>query len=292
MAERVSPLQGNSVPDRILTQRWSALNVPLMWAAAGQAEDNPRVEWLAAQCEEAVLRAGANHDVVAARAAWHALRECMRSLGIGSQDDLRQWFQPRGWNVGRQREFVPRDVQESLLDMAVALNANVADIEKAYVTATLRLARQSGLREDLRVNLLMRGRNDPSRAAAHARQPHRVAEAEAEMAAAGLGAPELAEKQPESASRRNRRNATAAEPATRAERRGGEFLRTLGYEPFRPIPRPRVRVPTSDRLPAEPPSHAWESLDATDLREEFFRRRCVLKAGPRLSGDASDTHNA
>ena len=172
----------------------------------------------------------------------------MRSWGIGSQDDLCKWFQACGWNVGRQREYVPREAQESLLDMARAINANVADIEKTYVTATLRLARQPGLREDLRFNLLMRGRNDPSRAAAQARQPHRVAEAEAEMAAAGVGAPELAERQPEAASHRNHRNATAAEPATRAERRGGELLRTLGCEPFRPIPQPRVRVPTDDRL--------------------------------------------
>ena len=58
-------------------------------------------------------------------------------------------------------------------------------------------------------------------------------------------------------------------------------MRTLGCEPFRPIPRPRVRAPAGDRLLAEPPSHAWESLDAIDLREEFFRRRRVLKACPR-----------
>ena len=86
--------------------------------------------------------------------------------------------------------------QESLLDTTVVLNAIVTDIEKTYVAATLRLTRQLGLRNDLRVNLIIHGRNDPSRADVRIHQLHRMTEIETEMKAAEFGASELTERQP------------------------------------------------------------------------------------------------
>ena len=76
----------------------------------------------------------------------------------------------------------------------------------------------------------------------------------------------------------NHCNAAASEPPARAGRQDGELIWTLRCDSFRSIPQPRGRASVGDPPPSEPRSHARESLDVIDLCEEFFRRRCVLKA--------------
>ena len=47
LAARVGPVPtGGNLPSAIRRQRWSPLNVPLMWAAAGHQESCPLLEWL------------------------------------------------------------------------------------------------------------------------------------------------------------------------------------------------------------------------------------------------------
>ena len=47
LARRVGPLSaGSTLPRALRQQRWSPLNVPLMWTAAGSQESGVVVEWL------------------------------------------------------------------------------------------------------------------------------------------------------------------------------------------------------------------------------------------------------
>ena len=72
------------VPRVLQHQRWSPLNVPLLWCAAGAEETTPVLEWLVARAEtmdEEVDFFEGRVNPAAVRVGWTTLRAALRSLG-------------------------------------------------------------------------------------------------------------------------------------------------------------------------------------------------------------------
>ena len=96
LARRVGAVPvGSPVPRIVLQQRWSPVNVPLMWAAAGSESSTPVLEFL---CEittgvpDIHFNEGTLSTNVAVRTGWQALREAMRSWGVGQEVYLQAWL--------------------------------------------------------------------------------------------------------------------------------------------------------------------------------------------------------
>ena len=87
LARRVGAVPvGSLVPRIVLQQRWSPVNVPLMWAAAGSESSTPVLEFLCeitAGVPDIHFNEGTLSTNVAVRTGWQALREAMRSWGCG-----------------------------------------------------------------------------------------------------------------------------------------------------------------------------------------------------------------
>ena len=104
-AERVGPVdpQGE-VPRAIRRQHWSAVYVPLMWAAACGDRQCPLLRWLghAASGGPPIVVGGvemAGEDAV--YAGWDALRETVSSWGIETREDLSEWIHNQGFVQAR-----------------------------------------------------------------------------------------------------------------------------------------------------------------------------------------------
>ena len=74
LARRIGVVQPEEpIPRVIRQQRWSPLNVPLMWAAAGGDDTNPVLDWLVERlrsCEPVVHYGGSMEASVAVRTGW------------------------------------------------------------------------------------------------------------------------------------------------------------------------------------------------------------------------------
>ena len=85
LARRVGAVPvGSPVPRVVLQQRWSPINVPLMWAAAGSEPSIPLLDWLCeitAGVPDIQLNEGTLPTNVAVRTGWQALRESDEILG-------------------------------------------------------------------------------------------------------------------------------------------------------------------------------------------------------------------
>ena len=113
VARRVGAVPvGSPLPRQLRNQRWSPLNVPVMWAAAGVLDSNPVCEWLVTACgdipEPVDFHGGIVSASVAARTGLQALRSVFREWGIKSEGDLTLWFRANGFpgaQVGNHISF-------------------------------------------------------------------------------------------------------------------------------------------------------------------------------------------
>ena len=151
LASRIGPVHTDQgVPRLILRQQWSALNVPLMWAAAAGDSENPVLLWLADECSRGgpVLVAGV--DTAGREAvfeAWHALSGAMRSWGIQSREDLSEWIHRQGFVQPRWGGHFSGRAQERILTTAALTDARVSALESTYVQVVLRACGQTTPRE-------------------------------------------------------------------------------------------------------------------------------------------------
>ena len=103
LARRVGAVpRGGQLPRVLRQQRWSPLNVPLMWAAAGQRATTPVLDWLIEVSHRVTdpveFHGGSEVASAAVRIGWNALRETMRSWGITDSEGLSNWlFVRRGF---------------------------------------------------------------------------------------------------------------------------------------------------------------------------------------------------
>ena len=95
---------GSEVPRAVRTQRWSPVNVPLIWTAWGSADSTPALDWLIVAVgqivEAVVLYEGKMPARDAVREGWSALRQVLRVWGIEEPNHLTTWL--RGRNVSGQ----------------------------------------------------------------------------------------------------------------------------------------------------------------------------------------------
>ena len=142
LATRVGAIpHGNVWPGAIRRQRWSALNVPLIWGAS-HAESCPVFEWLislTAVNEPMHFYGGETTASGAVRIGW-ALREVVRSWG-NSEAELSDWLGRNGFPATQPCHIVAR-AQEHNLTAGCRVDARVCLLESAFVTLTLSEGRQ------------------------------------------------------------------------------------------------------------------------------------------------------
>ena len=146
LATRIGAVPHGSVPGAIRRQRWSPCNVPLMWAAAGQAETCPLFVWLTSTvgrvdepvpCFRGNISAGG-----AVRTGWAALRHATRSWGVNLDAVLSGWLARSGFPATRPGLHISGRGQEFIVTMACREDARVALLEAVFVALTLNEGRR------------------------------------------------------------------------------------------------------------------------------------------------------
>ena len=142
LASRIGAVpHGGVLPGAIRRQRWSALNVPLMWAAASQEESCPLMEWLisatSTMSEPVHFHGGDLAPSVAVRVGWIALRQVMRSWGVESELELSTWLGNHGFPATRPGIHLNGRAQEYILNAGCREDARVALLECVFVALTL-----------------------------------------------------------------------------------------------------------------------------------------------------------
>ena len=146
LASRIGPVPiGAEVPRAVRQQRWSPLNVPLMWGAATE-DTNPVMEWLVATTIPIEVplefHEGGILPSEAVRVGWSSLREVMRGWGIQDREDLSIWLRNNGFAGTAPGNHIATRAQEFLLSEAVVVDAPVALLEAVYVCLTVHMSRQ------------------------------------------------------------------------------------------------------------------------------------------------------
>lgn len=147
LVERMGPTSDSAdVPPAVRRQKWSTLNVPIMWAAAGVEDTTPVLRWLhsvvALMTNDVDLAGTVCSGSTALHAGWLTLRRALRSWGVQSQQDLADWLRREGFPQLRVGDYFSRRAQEHVLHKAVAFDVQAAGLELMYVKATLHLSRQ------------------------------------------------------------------------------------------------------------------------------------------------------
>ena len=147
LARRVGAVpRGGQLPRVLQHQRWSPLNVPLLWCAAGAEDTTPVLDWLAACAEtmdeEVDFFEGRVNPADAVRVAWTALRAALRSWGASGQEDLTQWLRDQRFAGAQPGNHIPARAQEFLISEACRFDARVALLEAFFVRLTLHMGRQ------------------------------------------------------------------------------------------------------------------------------------------------------
>ena len=132
----MGPVRANQeVPRQILRQTWSALNVPLMWAASSGDEECPVLLWLARAGEQVKSLTACDatwNGREAVLAGWGALARAMRAWRVHSLEDLSEWIHRQGFPQPRWRNHFSGRAREVLTIAAMMLQA-------MYIRSNLRL---------------------------------------------------------------------------------------------------------------------------------------------------------
>lgn len=133
------------IPDRIMSQRWSRLMVPLFWAAAQSDDVHPIIIWLDAAC--GIYPQGFQ---VTTLEAWGHLCRVLRAWGVDSCEKLVDRIAEQGFGVVMPRGHITREAQEKLLSDAVEADSRASWLETSFCTAVLALALSACLAERAR----------------------------------------------------------------------------------------------------------------------------------------------
>ena len=140
---------GGHVPAVVRRQRWSPLNVPLMWAAAGQEESSPVLDWLCRVSHGG--RVGFQEGIInaqeAVRDGWTAMRSVFRMWSIHEREDLTMWLRNQGFPGTHPGNHISARAQEHILTEACRTDARVALLEASYVEVVLLTGRQMAVPE-------------------------------------------------------------------------------------------------------------------------------------------------
>ena len=135
------------LPRAVRQQRWSPLNVPLMWGAAGNAESVTVLDWITLMCQrirEPLTFFESNLTATeAVELGWFSLREVFRRWNIREQEDLTIWFRREGFHGAQPGNHISARAQEHLLNSACREDARVALLKSVYVGITLHVGREA-----------------------------------------------------------------------------------------------------------------------------------------------------
>ena len=95
----------------IRQQRWSPLNVPLLWAASGE-DSVPVLDWLIEVAEPIAFHGGNINPGAALQTGWLALRAVMRSWGVEAREGLSLWLQSHGFAATTPGNHIGARAQE------------------------------------------------------------------------------------------------------------------------------------------------------------------------------------
>ena len=145
LAQRIGRRDAHGeIPPAVQRQRWSALNVPLMWAAAGGNAGGPVLAWLASAADSVAAQVPYEGTEYAGRhlaeIGWAAMRDSMHERDIQSREDLAGWLQREGFSRPRMGQHIAADAQEHILQMAVSHDSRAGMLEQVYVAVTLGFA--------------------------------------------------------------------------------------------------------------------------------------------------------
>ena len=148
LAGRVGVLpEGAPYPRAIRQQRWSPVNVPLMWAAAGDAPSTPALDWMIRACqgilEPVEFHEGTIQASEAVRVGWSSLREVFRTWGIDNREQLTPWLRFQGFPATLPGNHISARAQEFLLAEAGRQDARVGLIEVVCVNLAIHMGREA-----------------------------------------------------------------------------------------------------------------------------------------------------
>ena len=137
---------GGPLPRPLRVQRWSLMNVPLMWGAAGTDPSTPVLDWLAEVLGEIPdpleFHGGFIAPSAAVQVEWASLRQAMRSWGISRAEDLTVWLRTNGLPATQRGNHLSARAQEHIMTEACRADARVALLETAFVALALFRGRQ------------------------------------------------------------------------------------------------------------------------------------------------------
>ena len=117
LAQRIGATPvGGLVPLAIQRQRWSLLNVPIVWGAAGVSPSIPLIEWLVSRASSIhapiQFHGGQSSVSDAIRNGWVALREVMRAWRVTTPEELSGWLRSRGFPATRPGQHLSERAQK------------------------------------------------------------------------------------------------------------------------------------------------------------------------------------
>ena len=149
VVRRVVPTDADAgeIPRALRRQRWSVLNVPLMWAAACGDDQSAVLQWLMAKSEHLpplMFDGEAMSCAEAVRISWEVLRNAMQSWNITSREGLSEWIRKQGFPRPRWGAHFSGRVQERILNLAIARDIRGAVLESLYVHIALGWSQAAG----------------------------------------------------------------------------------------------------------------------------------------------------
>ena len=109
---------GSPIPRVLRRQRWSPVNVPLVWAAAGEGRSTPVLDWMirAAERIHNLVEFHEGHIPVgdAVMLGWTSLRDVLRSWRIENREHLTEWLHREGFPATFPGNHISARTQEHL----------------------------------------------------------------------------------------------------------------------------------------------------------------------------------
>ena len=135
LAQRIGAVPcGGPVPSAIQHQRWSSLNVPLIWGAARASPSIPLIEWL-------VSRASPIHAPVQFHGGLGSVSDSVRHHWSAVREVMIAWLWNRGFSATRPGQHLFARAHDFKFPDGCVLDARVALLETAFVLITLEQGR-------------------------------------------------------------------------------------------------------------------------------------------------------
>ena len=125
------------------------MNVPLIWAAAGDEEEVPVLERLVEVADDIPgpldFHGGNINAGEAAQTGWACLRDVLRSWGAFAREDLTGLLHNHRFAGTLPDNHIQARAQQHILGLACAADGRVALLEAVFVSVTIHLGRQLGV---------------------------------------------------------------------------------------------------------------------------------------------------